>query len=268
MSVYFGTTNMISDGKVPSILALGDSWFWYPFEANLLSQLSPALKPDYATILAVGQNGATLESYVSGIHARTFALLLTPNWLPYYSAILLSGGGNDSVNWDFCLRTDCSNIQDPHECLEILHLHRHLSEIQAWMLALINEIEHVYAQARLRRPDIFLHSYDYAPPNGKPASLPLVGVPLVGPWIEPAMERAGVGGYPLRCAVVHEYMDQFQATLGELESSADRVHLVRSLGTLDEEVDWANELHPNGIGFRKLARGPWLAKMQEAGFAP
>ncbi len=30
-SVYWDKTQMQNEGAVPSILAIGDSWFWYPF---------------------------------------------------------------------------------------------------------------------------------------------------------------------------------------------------------------------------------------------
>jgi hypothetical protein len=114
----------------------------------------------------------------------------------------------------------------------------------------------------------FIHCYDYAPPDGEPARFPLFGMPLLGPWLAPAMDSAKVSSdFELRQAIVRFLIDQLQLTFGELDSPADRIHVIKSAGTLDPLTDWANELHPNGMGFQKLMHGPWLAVLRQAGFA-
>ena len=64
MPVYYGRGTPIEPGAFPAILAIGDSWFWYPLPTgyNLLQQLSErVLKPDYANILSLGYVGAKLD---------------------------------------------------------------------------------------------------------------------------------------------------------------------------------------------------------------
>ena len=113
-----------------------------------------------------------------------------------------------------------------------------------------------------------MHTYDYAPPNGEPARFPPFRVPVAGPWHEPALDRGNVADdFALRQDIVKLLIDALQAKFFELDSPADRVHVIRTAGTLDPETDWANELHPNGEGFRKLIHGPWLATLRENEYA-
>jgi hypothetical protein len=107
MTVYYDP-NQVPTGAFPAILAIGDSWFWYPKISNLLAEVSAAVKPDYSNIMALGFLGAKLEEYVNGKYAQAFARELRPGFLQYYSAVLISGGGNDAVDWGLCLKDDCS----------------------------------------------------------------------------------------------------------------------------------------------------------------
>ncbi|MET3119588.1 hypothetical protein AAKU64_003829 [Undibacterium sp. GrIS 1.8] len=58
MTVY-RTVDQWVEGNYPSILAIGDSWFWYP-NNNILESISnhPLMLPAYKNIQAVGYNGA------------------------------------------------------------------------------------------------------------------------------------------------------------------------------------------------------------------
>ena len=268
MTVYYDPMK-IESGHFPAMLAIGDSWFWYPFSSNLLAELSAVVKPDYSNILTLGRVGATLQSYAVGAYAKAFRRELEPKNAQFYSAILISGAGNDAVDWQLGLKADCSGILNAFDCLDAARMETLMSDLQGWMLALIGEVHDAYDFAGLRHPDIFIHCYDYAPPNGEPARFPLLGFQLLGPWLAPAMDSARViPSYPLRQHIMRILIDELQKTFLELESSTQRVHVIASAGTLDPDLDWANELHPNGGGFQKLIHGPWLARLQDAGFAP
>lgn len=267
MTVYYDR-DQVQEGHFPAMLAIGDSWFWYPFVSNLLAELSAVVKPDYSNILALGKIGATLESYATGVHAPAFARELRPTYAQYYSAVLFSGGGNDAVNWGLCLKTNCMGLTQAADCLDPIKLATAMQDLQGWLVALINEVHLAFDSAALRRPDIFVHCYDYAPPNGEPARIPLLGMRLLGPWLKPAMDTAKVADdYSLRQEIVRLLMKRLQATFSQLDSDTDRVHVIKSVGTLDPATDWANELHPTGLGFQKLMHGPWLTRLKAAGFA-
>jgi hypothetical protein len=134
------------------------------------------------------------------------------------------------------------------------------------MLSLINEVQ-LAADRVGHRVDVFVNCYDYAPPNGVPFSAPLAGIPLLGPWLKPPLDAAGVDPDPaFRQQVIEALIGRLQRTFAQFDSAADRVHVVQSAGTLDPATDWANELHPNGQGFDKLVHGPWRDRLLLAGY--
>ena len=271
MPVYYGRTTPIEPGAYPAMLAIGDSWFWYPLPTghNLLQQLSEqVLKPDYANILSLGYVGARLQDYVEGRFADDFQAELGPANAPYYAAVLISGAGNDAVDYSLALKNRCSGIGAPRLCFDEAGFDGLLRRLSGWMGRTIHDIRWAWSAApALRQPRVFIHCYDYAPPNGKGAQL--AGLPLpFGPWLKPAMDRAEVrDDAEFRRDLVKLLIDRIHDTYALYDDEARLVHLVDSRGCLDAERDWDNELHPNSRGFRKLAAGPWRAALEKYGFA-
>jgi len=267
MTVYYAP-NQVSSGAFPAILAIGDSWFWYPKISNLLAEISAAVKPDYSNIMALGYLGAKLEEYVNGKYAKAFARELRPAFLQYYSAVMISGGGNDAVDWGLCLKDECGAETTAQGCMNQQALAARMIDLGGWLLAMINEIHLASDSAGLRHPDIFAHCYDYAPPNGKGFEAPIFGIPLSGPWLKPAMDSRHVPeNYALRKEIVRILIDTLAQTLSEFDSPQERVYVIRSQGTLDPDADWDNELHPTGEGFRKLVHGPWIDVLRRTRYA-
>jgi len=267
MTVYY-SPNQVQSGAPPAILAIGDSWFWYPKISNLLAEVSAAMKPDYSNIMALGHIGARLEEYVNGKYARAFARELRPGFLQYYSAVLISGGGNDAVDWELCLKDNCAAETTAVGCMDQRALSQRMIELGGWLLAMITEVHAAFEKANLRQPDIFVHCYDYAPPNGKGFEAPLFNIPLSGPWLKPAMDRRRVPlDYPLRKEIVRLLIDSLAKAFADFDSPKDGVYVIQSQGTLDQDNDWDNELHPNGEGFRKLVHGPWLDTLRRTRYA-
>ena len=67
------------DGISPTILAIGDSWFWYPFN-NLANPLHRILNRSREHIILVrGRNGATTSEYVKGRAREAPEQILQPN---------------------------------------------------------------------------------------------------------------------------------------------------------------------------------------------
>ena len=267
MTVYYAP-NQGQTGSPAALLAIGDSWFWYPKVSNLLAEISAVVKPDYSNIMALGYLGARLEEYVNGKYAKDFARQLRPNYLQYYSAVMISGGGNDAVDWGLCLKDDCSAETTPQGCMDQIGLAKSMTDLGGWLLAMINEVFAACDSANLRHRDIFIHCYDYAPPNGKGFEVPLFGIRLSGPWLKPAMDKRHVpADYGFRKQIVRLLIDALTKTFVEFDSPTDGVYVIRSPGTLDPDNDWDNELHPNGEGFRKLVHGPWLDVLRQARYA-
>ena len=271
MPVYYGSGTPIEPGAYPSILAVGDSWFWYPLPTgyNLLQQLSQrVLKPDYANILSLGYVGARLEDYVEGKYENEFQNELKPANARYYSAVFISGAGNDAVDYSLALKNTCSGIGSPAQCFDMASFDGLMRKLSGWMGRMIHDIRWAWSSAGLeRQPHVFIHCYDYAPPDGRAAHI--AGIPLpFGPWLKPAMDRALVRDDPdFRQALVKLLIDRIHDTFAPYDDEARLVHLVDSRGCLDVREDWDNELHPNSKGFEKLATGPWRAALAKYGFA-
>jgi hypothetical protein len=271
MPVYYGRGAPIEPGAFPSILAIGDSWFWYPLPAgyNLLQQLSDrVLKPDYANILSLGYVGARLEDYVEGRFAEDFQNELKPGNAQYYSAVLISGAGNDAVDYALALQQSCAGIASPGLCFDEARFDGLMRKLSGWLGRMIHDIRWAWrGEPAERHPHVFVHCYDYAPPDGRGARF--AGIPLsFGPWLKPAMDRAQVRDDPaFRQAVVKLLIDRIHDTFALYDDDARRVHLVDSRGCLDGADDWDNELHPNSKGFEKLAAGPWRAALAKYDFA-
>jgi hypothetical protein len=96
---------------------------------------------------------------------------------------------------------------------------------------------------------IVMHCYDYAVPNGK-------GVFGAAGWLKPALEAAKVPQVLHQACVVY-LIDGFARMLDNIAvMDPAHLHVVHSAGTLSP-ADWANELHPNGKGFKKMANSAW-----------
>jgi hypothetical protein len=136
MPVYYGSGTPIAPGAFPALLAVGDSWFWYPLPTgfNLLQQLSErVLKPDYANILSLGYVGATLQDFVEGRFAGEFQEELKPLNAQYYSAVLISGAGNDAVDYSLALKSRCAGIGSPGKCFDEANFDGLMRNLSGWM---------------------------------------------------------------------------------------------------------------------------------------
>ena len=161
--------------------------------------------------------------------------------LKAYSSIkmlLFSGGGNDIAadNLLKMLLPDCHNAANYQECFREGQPGQRLAEIAHAYRDLIT-IRDTY------RPEtvIVTHNYDYA----------ALGKKLLWmAWLDPYMNLAQVPR-EFREDIVGEFIDGFAAMLSGLKGPG--FEFVKTSGTL-KKADWANELHPNANGFRKIAR--------------
>ena len=118
-NVYWDADEMQADGHAAPILAIGDSWFWYPFPGgSLLNQLGRVVADAQHTILAIGNNGAEAYDYVQGKY-RTQVKTALEHHGDGLSGVFLSGGGNDFAGFNDLrplLKADCSKAKTPQAC--------------------------------------------------------------------------------------------------------------------------------------------------------
>jgi hypothetical protein len=258
--LYWHEPTMLAEGATPSILAIGDSWFWYPLPGgSLATSLSRIVGPHQHTMLAFGNNGAEAFDYVEGVYAAVIDRAID-RYGTSLSAVFVSGGGNDFAGFNDLrplLGTNCSACGDADSCFN--HgdgpgtIEELFGRVRRYYVELIDRVAaSVPAAAR-----IFVHNYDYALPSG---------VAVIGEkaWLRPALLSAKVPS-GLRPECVRYLIDQFSLRLAELETLyAGRVLFIDSRGVL-EPADWANELHPRAAGFNKIARERWRPRLAAAG---
>jgi hypothetical protein len=277
-NVYWDVGLMKNDGHQPSILAIGDSWFWYPFPGgSLLNHLGPIVATREHVIVAYGYNGAEAFDYVHGKYEKQIrtALKLYGDRL---SAVFISGGGNDFAGLNDLrpmLLEDCSKCTSPTGCFrpadESGSLGWLLNKVKQSYITLIDQVIGATWTTGLAGADgrpasatgatkIILHNYDYAP---------VTGAGLFGrhssSWLLPSFAAAKVAP-EFQDDCIRYLIDEFTIVL---QLIVDRylglVFLVDSRNALTRS-DWANELHPTQAGFKKIARR-WLLVLQAQGLA-
>jgi hypothetical protein len=238
VTVYWDDSRMQQDYRSPEVLAEGDSWFsyWIPGNGNLIDRINQDIWQDRYTILCLATPGDEAIRMVDG-NSR-WILEETLKAYATIKVLLFSGGGNDiaAQNLLKLLRPDCSGAKSRRACFRDGQPGKRLAEIRRAYQELV----------RIRdacRPEavIVTHNYDYARLGRKL---------LWMAWLDPYLELARVPGR-FRAGIVAEFIDGFAAMLAGLQGPG--FEFVRTSGAL-KKSDWADELHPNRNGFRKIAR--------------
>lgn len=261
--------------QFPPLLAIGDSWFWYPGN-NLLRALAahPRLREPYRNIQMLGFNGAKIAEYVDrgsarGRYAKAFRRELSPRNVGYYTTVLISGGGNDAVDYGLALRPDCGGLERPEDCVDPEGLDDLMRDISGALGLLIHDV--LWAFRRQNRPvDLFVHGYDYPVPDGRGFDALMFRV--AGPWLAPAMDARGVAqDAALRRGICRALIDGLNDTLRGFARPSEGVHFVDSRSVLRGDAqyreDWDNEMHPTAEGFRRIVDARWIPLLASLGYA-
>lgn len=251
---------LLDSGEQVDVLALGDSWFHYPFN-NLMTPLHAAL--ERPTIYVIGENGARADELCQRTWRTNFRRLLAQ--FPSIRLVCLSAGGNDFAGVgdldDRILAPDCSAATTLDACFRA-------GEPAAVFDAVGDAYRAIVASVAELRPDatVLVHNYDYAIPDGRT-------LPGMRSWLKLPMDNARVplAGAPqggLRREIVADLIDQQTLRLSALADAyggagRPRVELVWSAGTLPDSA-WANELHPKPSGFAQLVDDCWRAPARAA----
>lgn len=249
-------TMLASPTPNPTILAIGDSWFWYPFPGgSLVNRLGPMVRSRGHVIFAKGMNGAEAYDYVDGKYAQVVRVALQ-RYGAGLDAVFISGGGNDFAGFNDLrplLRDNCSAQPDAPGCFRdgSTGLQGFLDNMDQAYRKLIGV---VYTHTGVNC-SIVMHSYDYAIPSGK-------GVFGGQGWLKSALVDAQVPP-PLHRDCIRFLLDAFHGVLANI-CTLDPAHLmlVDSRGTLGPS-DWANELHPSAGGFAKIAGNCWRPVLRD-----
>lgn len=249
----------------------GDSWFSYP----LFDEVTEALRDDF--------NYNTRSSSHHGDTAQEIAYL--PNQVPKFEALFEDLAHDQHVARAILLSCGGNDVKDALSAL----MNAKASGLPVWHPAVVEAV--VQEQVPLaigtlvgravalserhfreKRP-VLLHGYGNPVPDGRGYKLLFT---FSGPWMKPVFARKGyVSGEDQPRDELQENVDAMQELMALSNETvlpgirdaanshygADVVHYVDVREELSSELDhgeyeedWANELHPTGGGFRKVAR--------------
>ncbi len=225
-----------------TILAEGDSWFRYGAGFAIIYYLERLLDTE---ILNLAKPGDEVRSMLTGTQLKRLRRELKrgPSRNTKYDFLLFSGGGNDLVGEDTFYKW-LNDYRKGMQAGDIIN-YRTLG-------CALEFIEVGYRELLLARREnspnthVLLHGYDFAWPNGE-------GVCWLGPWLQPGLKQRKVPAN-MRREVVRLFLLQFDALLQRIADSERDVYVVPTQGTLQQESQWANELHPKNGAFKLMAR--------------
>ncbi len=242
------------------LLAVGDSWFDYPF-SDVLEELEETY---HYTVESVAHKGETAEEMAYDSSqldklARLLEKLKRKERQP--KAILLSAGGNDIAGEEFAMLLNHSRSTLPtvNEDVVTGAIERRLRVALISLASGVTELtRRVLAQAQATA--VLIHGYDYPVPDGRGY---LGGFWLFpGPWLEPGFRRKGYLDLAERCRAMEPLIDRFNAVLSGIAGGPGLEHLrhVDLRGVLSNALAgraykawWNDELHPTQKGFAAVA---------------
>lgn len=250
------------------LLAEGDSWFTIGAvpSSNLLYELR---FPRWTQVLNLAYPGDTLRHIgdIAG-NGDLRKWLAKPGFASPFTALLLSGGGNDLIDAASELISPTPlEGQDPKRPESYLH--------GAGVTALVETVQDGLRRiialrdsegSKSRGAPAFVHTYDYATPRNAPARF-LSGPAVSGPWLYRALQPTGLD-IALQQRIADVLVDRLAEGLWALDSTRGMAglqlpafHVVETRNTLvranpaelGSSNDWLNEIHPTMDGYRKVA---------------
>lgn len=240
----------------PTILAVGDSWFWY-LKNNLSIPLHKIVNKDKNNVILVrGANGADSVEYQKGpIREQIDFDLSDRGYGKSIRAVFLSGGGNDFAgpeDFTSLLKPDCSEIESAQQCFKENQPEKLFKTVSDALLSVVELVEQ-----KIPGTPVFIHSYDYANPNGR-------GFLGMGQWLQYPMNTCKVQ-QKLHQPLINHLIDKYWDELNRIKATAPTIRLIDQRGTLSRE-EWDNELHPTSKGFNKVAK-KWENILKKEGIA-
>jgi len=245
-------------------LAQGDSWFsigaippW--LTSNLFDKLTLSKS---AVAVNCARPGAELVHMTDSTTNRTFLQLLSGKLARPWTALLLSGLGNDVISASqsppsqtpakrlLALEAEWGPVGDPA---------RYVSE-QGWATfrGHAQDVFGILLQKRDRADinrglPIVLHTYDFTTPRNAAAG------PTLGPWLYKAVTAFGVPQEDW-AALGRELLRRVRTLILDLAAAESSVHVIDTQGTLTPAgsgdtgptAHWQNEIHPTRTGYRLL----------------
>jgi hypothetical protein len=244
------------------ILAEGDSWF--SLGAIPTSNLLFSMRFPRDTVIAnCAYPGDTIRRMATLARDKALREAFSQAYNISWDLILLSGGGNDVLDEAddiLLMSTERGTVSGPADYCDQAKLQTLLDEIGKGYRQIV-AFRDAAGSTSVGKP-IVTHTYDIPTPRNSPSNF--IVVPVLGPWLQPAMHAAQV---PVadRVAVSKYLIDSLADTILGLANGPNALpnfFVVDTRGTLTPAQadapgvsgDWMNEIHPDSDGYKKLAK--------------
>lgn len=257
------------------VIAHGDSW-------GSFGSLPPWITGSLFNAMDFGKDVGIVNYAMPGQLLRDlpdpkkfshFHLAMTLRGMPDWRAMLISGGGNDLIDWvkrgqghDLAQRV----LRYPSEWLPADQGTTRFLSQKGWS-SLCDELLDAYValdalrDGNYEQMEIITHVYDYMTPRFAPA---VNGVS--GPWMAPAFHAAGIPDDQWQALArvlvdwFHDFLEhQVKTRIGGFVVLDTRGGSTPAApGTTGVSNDWANEIHLTAAGYRKVAKAKCNATLQ------
>jgi lysophospholipase L1-like esterase len=264
--IHWSNIPVVHEGAHPNnslydyrLLAEGDSWFTLGGipTSNLLFSMK---FNGFTVIVNCGTPGDTIKHMGQIVSNPDLRKAMSKRFGYDWDAILLSGGGNDLIDdADDIIRRRRGAPADPAAYCNEDVLVNTLNRVTTGYRNII-ALRDADGSSCKDKP-VITHTYDWVTPRNAPANF--VVVPLLGPWLYPALKNARVPQDQWN-AVSDYLVGRLRDAIKSLATGPNRLpnfHVVTTQGTLQraeagssqDSGDWLNEIHPNSRGYEKIA---------------
>jgi hypothetical protein len=236
------------------IICEGDSWFNHPFLEDIPEQL---LDFGYS-VLHSNYPGKHLEASLT---EEKFLAPLLDGRKPQIKALVLSGGGNDLINWHkgdakfSPIFRKASSGSSPGDFIDAANLRLALQDLAGWLRGISDKL----AQANAKELPVLLHCYDFISPKIYGPS------PFKGTWVNPQLDAIGAPKDPaFRKGITGELQKPW---IGAYKDACQRLgwHFVGTQNLVKNR--WHDEIHPKDDAFYEISCVYWEL-LHELGILP
>ncbi len=210
------------------IVSEGDSWFNYPTK---LKEVIDYIFQDFS-IFSLGYAGDWLSNIYEEQEYTNAIRLYKPD------IFIISGGGNDLVG-SSRIETILKKYKRGSTVEQLIITDKFQSIIKDFRILYKTIFTHLLEEHPNLK--IICHGYDYPYLDGKEKN-----------WFGKPMKKKGIKDRQLRNEIGKYLMDNFNLMLDELANDFINVHYLDLRGKVPRN-EWKDELHPNDIGFSKVA---------------